>query len=88
MSTRPFIKMHGLGNDFVVIDARAEPFALNDAEAKAIADRRAGVGCDQLLIMEPASNGAADVFMRIRNHDGGEVEACGMRAAGVPGRAE
>ncbi len=77
MSSRPFIKMHGLGNDFVVVDARAEAFPLTDALAKAIADRREGVGCDQLLILEPPTNGSADVFMRIRNHDGGEVGACG-----------
>ncbi|GAB4232362.1 MAG: diaminopimelate epimerase [Kiloniellaceae bacterium] len=77
MSSRPFIKMHGLGNDFVVVDARSEPFQLTDAMAKAIADRREGVGCDQVLIMEPPTNGSADVFMRIRNHDGGEVGACG-----------
>ncbi len=77
MSSRPFIKMHGLGNDFVVVDARREPFQLTDAMAKAIADRREGVGCDQLLILEPPTNGSADVFMRIRNHDGGEVGACG-----------
>ncbi|WP_340116078.1 diaminopimelate epimerase [Pelagibius sp. 7325] len=77
MSSRPFIKMHGLGNDFVVVDARTEPFPLTDALAKAIADRREGVGCDQLLILEPPANGSADVFMRIRNHDGGEVGACG-----------
>jgi diaminopimelate epimerase len=77
MSGRPFIKMHGLGNDFVVVDARRQPFPLTDASAKAIADRREGVGCDQLLILEPPTNGKADVFMRIRNHDGGEVGACG-----------
>jgi diaminopimelate epimerase len=77
MTPRPFIKMHGLGNDFVVVDARREPFVLDEAEARAVADRRAGVGCDQLIVMEPATNGAADVFMRIRNADGGEVEACG-----------
>jgi diaminopimelate epimerase len=77
MSARPFIKMHGLGNDFVVVDARREPFPLTDALARAIADRREGVGCDQLLILEPPSNGRADVFLRIRNHDGGEVGACG-----------
>jgi diaminopimelate epimerase len=77
MTARPFIKMHGLGNDFVVIDARREPLALDAAAVRAVADRRAGVGCDQLIVLEPASNGAADVFMRIRNADGGEVEACG-----------
>jgi diaminopimelate epimerase len=77
MSGRPFIKMHGLGNDFVVVDARSQPFPLTDATARAIADRREGVGCDQLLILEPPTNGSADVFLRIRNHDGGEVGACG-----------
>ena len=77
MQERPFIKMHGLGNDFVVIDARAEPFALGDPSARAIADRRTGVGCDQLIVMEPPVHEGADVFMRIRNSDGGEVEACG-----------
>jgi diaminopimelate epimerase len=77
MSGRPFIKMHGLGNDFVVVDARRQPFPLTDDQARAIADRREGVGCDQLLILEPPGNGSADVFLRIRNHDGGEVGACG-----------
>ena len=77
MTPRPFIKMHGLGNDFVVVDARLEPFVLDQAAARAVADRRTGVGCDQLIVMEPPANGAADVFMRIRNADGGEVEACG-----------
>ena len=77
MEPRPFIKMHGLGNDFVVVDARRAPFPLDDGRARRIADRRTGVGCDQLLILEPPSNGSADVFMRIRNHEGGEVEACG-----------
>lgn len=76
---RKFVKMHGLGNDFVVIDAREQPFAVDDARARAIADRHTGVGCDQLIVMEKPSNGAAvaDVVMRIRNADGGEVEACG-----------
>jgi len=77
MSGRPFIKMHGLGNDFVVIDARALPLALNDAQARAIADRKTGVGCDQFIVIEPARNGRTDATMRIRNADGGEVEACG-----------
>src|SRR3546814_10663323 len=69
--------MHGLGNDFVVVDARQQPFPLTDSLAKAIADRREGVGCDQLLVLERPANGSADVFLRIRNHDGGEVSACG-----------
>ncbi|WCT74324.1 diaminopimelate epimerase [Sphingomonas naphthae] len=70
-----FHKMHGLGNDFVVIDARADALALTPAQARAIADRRTGVGCDQLIVMEPST--IADVRMRIWNADGGEVEACG-----------
>jgi diaminopimelate epimerase len=72
-----FVKMHGLGNDFVVLDGRARALALTDAEARAIADRHTGVGCDQIIVIEPARNGAADAFMRIRNADGGEVAACG-----------
>ncbi len=74
---RPFVKMHGLGNDFVIVDARQAPYCPTATEARAIADRRRGVGCDQLLIVEPAKHAGADVFMRILNADGGEVEACG-----------
>jgi diaminopimelate epimerase len=70
-----FHKMHGLGNDFVVIDARATPVAMNTARAHAIADRRTGIGCDQLILLEPSTS--HDVKMRIFNADGGEVEACG-----------
>jgi len=77
MTGTPFIKMHGLGNDFVVFDARAHSLALDDARARAIADRHTGVGCDQLLVMEKPTAAGADVFMRIRNSDGDEVEACG-----------
>jgi diaminopimelate epimerase len=77
MSATPFIKMHGLGNDFVVLDARSKPLTLGDGVARALGDRRTGIGYDQLLVMEPAKSLAADVFMRIRNAEGGEVEACG-----------
>ncbi|MEE8534700.1 MAG: diaminopimelate epimerase [Kiloniellales bacterium] len=77
MNGRTFIKMHGLGNDFVVVDARREPFVLDEAAARAIADRRRGIGCDQVIVMEPARGGQADVFMRVHNADGGEVGACG-----------
>jgi diaminopimelate epimerase len=73
----PFTKMHGLGNDFVVIDARRHAVSFSDAQAKRIADRHTGVGCDQFIVLEPAQSEGADVFMRIRNHDGGEVGACG-----------
>ncbi len=80
----PFTKMHGLGNDFVVLDAResALPPMTGDIAA-ALADRHTGIGCDQLVLIEPSD--AADLRMRIFNHDGGEVEACGnaARAVGV-----
>jgi diaminopimelate epimerase len=71
----PFRKMNGLGNDFVVLDAREAPIPLDPDQARAIADRRTGIGCDQLITLEPSK--AADLFMRIRNADGGEVDACG-----------
>ncbi|HXP29849.1 MAG TPA: diaminopimelate epimerase [Stellaceae bacterium] len=77
MRGTPFIKMHGLGNDFVVLDARRQKLALDAAAARAIADRHTGVGCDQLILLEPPQQPGADLFMRIRNADGGEVEACG-----------
>ncbi|WP_340314323.1 diaminopimelate epimerase [Rhizorhabdus argentea] len=70
-----FHKMHGLGNDFVVIDARERPVEITEARARALADRRTGVGCDQLILLEPST--IADARMRIFNADGGEVEACG-----------
>jgi diaminopimelate epimerase len=72
---RRFRKMHGLGNDFVIFDARETPLEMDGATARAIADRRTGIGCDQLIVIEPSSQ--ADVRMRIWNSDGGEVEACG-----------
>lgn len=77
-----FAKMHGLGNDFVVIDERAAPVVMTDALARAIADRRNGIGCDQLILIGPS--GRADVSMRIFNADGGEVEACGNATRCVP----
>ena len=75
---RRFHKMHGLGNDFVLFDAREEPLEMDSARARAIADRKTGIGCDQLIVLEPSSE--ADVKMRIFNSDGGEVEACGNAA--------
>jgi diaminopimelate epimerase len=80
MAGLPFLKMHGLGNDFVVIDARGRKVDLDDAQTRGIADRRTGVGCDQLILIEPAKSRLADASMRIRNADGGEVEACGNGA--------
>jgi diaminopimelate epimerase len=80
----PFVKMHGLGNDFVVLDARVDMVpAMNSRLAAALADRKTGIGCDQLILLEPSS--AADMRMRIFNADGSEVEACGnaTRAVGL-----
>jgi diaminopimelate epimerase len=71
-----FRKMHGLGNDFVVLDGRGRDLGLTPAHAAAIADRRFGIGCDQFIVLEPPPPGA-DVFMRIRNPDGSEAGACG-----------
>jgi diaminopimelate epimerase len=76
LAGRPFLKMNGLGNDFVVLDARRAPLAVSAADARAVADRATGVGCDQLIVLEPSRAGA-DVFMRILNADGSEVAACG-----------
>jgi diaminopimelate epimerase len=73
-----FVKMHGCGNDFVVFDERAGALGLTPARAASIADRRTGVGCDQFIVIEPPPpDSDADVFMRIRNPDGGEAGACG-----------
>lgn len=77
MEQLAFIKMHGLGNDFVVLDGRSTPIPLSITEARALADRHFGIGCDQLIVMEPPTSEGADLFMRIRNPDGGEAEACG-----------
>ena len=77
MTGTPFLKMHGLGNDFVVLDARGAALDLTPARRRAIADRRLGVGCDQLIVLEPPTERDADVFMRIYNPDGGEAGACG-----------
>jgi diaminopimelate epimerase len=77
MDGLPFWKMHGLGNDFVVVDARARPVTFHPDQARRIADRHRGVGFDQLLVIEPAQSAGADVFMRILNADGTEAGACG-----------
>lgn len=73
----PFTKMHGCGNDFVVMDERACALNLTPSRAAAIADRHTGVGCDQFIVLEPAAAHGVDVFMRIRNPDGSEAGACG-----------
>jgi len=77
MAAIPFLKMHGLGNDFVVLDARERPLKIGAHEARAIGDRHRGVGFDQLLILEPPRARGADLFMRILNPDGSEAQACG-----------
>jgi len=88
-----FTKMHGLGNDFVVLDTREQALPpMTTAMARALADRRTGIGCDQLILLEPSVT--ADFRMRIFNADGSEVEACGnaTRAVallhGVPAQIE
>lgn len=75
---RAFHKMHGLGNDFAIFDAREAPLALDPERARRIADRHRGIGCDQLILIERSDR--ADVRMRIFNPDGGEVGACGNAA--------
>lgn len=72
----PFLKMHGLGNDFVVLDARTHAIAMSEAAARAVGDRRTGIGYDQLLMLCPPE-GAGDVRMRIWNPDGSEAQSCG-----------
>ena len=72
---RPFLKMNGLGNDFVVVETRSGPFAPTPADVRAIADRTSGVGCDQLIAIDKAED--ADARVRFWNADGEEVGACG-----------
>ncbi len=81
MAMRPFLKMHGLGNDFVVFDARSQPITVDARLARAIADRRTGIGCDQLIVIEPSA--VATVRARFWNSDGGEVSACGNGSRAV-----
>ena len=75
MSELDFHKMHGLGNDFVIVDQRSGKLTLSEQQIRQIADRRRGVGFDQLLLLEPSTRG--DVFMRVHNPDGSEAGACG-----------
>lgn len=75
MMARPFVKMNGAGNDFVVVNALETPFSPTADQARAIADRTSGEGCDQLIAIEPSDH--ADAFMRVWNADGGSVETCG-----------
>ena len=75
-----FTKMQGAGNDFVVLDATRTPFTLSAAQLRRLADRHFGVGCDQILVVEPPRGRGADFRYRIFNADGGEVEQCGNGA--------
>lgn len=75
-----FTKMHGLGNDFVVIDAVNQPVCLTEAQIRHLADRHFGVGCDQVLLVEPPPDETVDFRYRIFNADGGEVAQCGNGA--------
>ncbi len=77
MTAIPFTKMHGAGNDFVIIDRRSSEAAIPADRLRAIADRRRGVGCDQIVLIEAPRNGAADVRLVFHNADGGEAGACG-----------
>ncbi len=80
MERPEFIKMHGLGNDFVILDARRREIALGAERVRAIANRRTGIGCDQLIVLREPADGAADAAFSIHNADGGEAEACGNAA--------
>ena len=75
LGSRPFVRMNGAGNDFVVVNALETPFAPTVGQVRAIADRETGQGCDQLIAIEPSAT--ADAFMRVWNADGGQVETCG-----------
>ncbi|MFM7343978.1 MAG: diaminopimelate epimerase [Tagaea sp.] len=77
MATLPFVKMHGLGNDFVVVDARDGTVVVTPDLARAIADRHRGVGFDQMIVIETPQDRGADVFFRFYNADGSEAGACG-----------
>ena len=75
--TRPFVKMHGLGNDFVIFDSRADGWIADEAACRHIADRHRGVGCDQLVFLIKPPTTEANLFMHMANADGSVVRACG-----------
>jgi len=75
-----FTKMHGLGNDFVVLDSTRQSMSLSSDQLRLLADRHFGVGCDQILQVERARTADTDFYYRIFNADGGEVEQCGNGA--------
>lgn len=86
MTAVPFLKMHGLGNDFVVLDARRHKLTLSEQQRRLLADRHIGIGCDQLITLENPVDPQADVFMRIHNADGSEARACGNATRCVAAR--
>ena len=77
MTQLEFRKMHGLGNDFVIVDDRDGTLNLSGDDVRALSDRHLGIGCDQFITLEKATDLSADIFMRIHNPDGSEAEACG-----------
>lgn len=77
MSDLAFVKMHGLGNDFVILDARKAPLTLSRDGAKALADRRRGIGCDQVILIEQAEDPSVDARLVFFNSDGSQSGACG-----------
>lgn len=77
MGGTPYLKMNGLGNDFVVVDARASGQRFTAEAVRRISDRRTGIGADQFIVLEKPRAEGVDVFMRIYNADGGEIDACG-----------
>ena len=79
MKTLEFTKMHGLGNDFMVIDATSQPFRLTAEQIQAAGDRHRGVGFDQLLVLTPSPSADADFNYLIFNNDGSSAEQCGKR---------
>ena len=81
MSPRPFLKMHGLGNDFVVFDAREAPVSLTPAQVRALSDRQTGIGCDQLIVVSHSD--VATAHVRFWNCAGEEVAACGNGSRAV-----
>lgn len=77
MTQLEFLKMHGLGNDFVIVDNRTGALNLSGDDVRALSNRHTGIGCDQFILLEKATDSTADIFMRIHNPDGSEAEACG-----------
>jgi diaminopimelate epimerase len=80
---KPFIKMHGLGNDFVVLDSTKNQYNINKASIQLISNRRFGVGCDQVIEMRHSNK--EDIYIKIYNADGTEAEACGNAARCIAG---